>query len=448
MSKLPVISIVGRPNVGKSTLFNRIIGKRLAVVDDLPGVTRDRNYYKTEWNGQPFILVDTGGVIPTEDNALTAAIWEQVTLAVEESDAVLFLCDATTGVTDTDLHIAKILRRKANKIICVVNKAESKEVEEKFNSFRALGIEEIFLVSALHGNGVADLLDHTIKVAYSQVKEHKNKGILEEPIIKIAIVGRPNAGKSSLINKLLKSKRMVVDSIPGTTRDSIDTVMKYYGKPILLIDTAGLRKKARVKYGIEYYSNLRALESIERCDVAVLMIDVTLGIGIQDLRILQNIVDNKKGVLLVWNKWDLLPKNHKTFDTIVKETKAKYKELQHIPMLAISALSGQRVTNIIKKSLDIKGKMTQRVPPAEFEDKVFSWTRVHPHPAIPENPVRFLGARQVPSSNYPLFRFFVTNPQGVTPLYKRYLTNKIYENYDFEGCPIVLEFHPIKKPKE
>lgn len=440
----PVVSIVGRPNVGKSSLFNRIIGKRIAVVDDYAGVTRDRNYYSAEWSGVPFLIVDTGGLVPNVHEALPEAIHDQVNIAIQESDVVLFMVDAGTGPTDLDLLVARQLRREAEKVILVVNKAESPNIVYELDSYRSLGIGEPVPISALHGKGVADVLDSVLKI----ISKKPKPSIIEEdePVLRLAIIGRPNAGKSSLVNKLLRQNRMIVDNKPGTTRDAIDSEMVYNGKKVILIDTAGLRKRARVKQDMEYYSNLRALDSIERCDICVLMIDVIEGIGVQDLRILKKIIELHKGVLLCWNKWDLKEKDHRTFDQLVAETRRDFMEVKWIPMLSISALTGQRVSTIIDSALKIKERLQFRVPSSEFENQIFSWVRLHPHPAIPENPVRFLGARQI-GAPYPLFRFFVTNPDEIAPGYIRFLSNKIYETYNYEGCPLTLEFRPIKKQK-
>jgi len=439
-----VVSVIGRPNVGKSSLFNRVIGKRIAVVDDIAGVTRDRHYFTAEWNGYQFTLIDTGGMLPNSREAMAEAIHEQVHIAVKESDVVLFLVDAKSGLTDLDLMIARQLRKEASdKSILAVNKAETKTAEYELDTYRALGIDEIHPVSALHGNGVADLLDSVVK---RLSRKHSPPQESLEPEIMLAIVGRPNAGKSSLVNKLLGQNRMIVHHEPGTTRDSIDSEMLYNDKRVVLIDTAGLRKRSHVKQDMEYYSNLRAIQSIERCDICVLMVDVKAGIGVQDLRILRKIQEMHKGVLLAWNKWDIMEKDHRTFDQLVAQTRKDYMELRFIPMVSISAMTGQRVTAVIDTALDIKERLKTRVPSADFENNVFSWVRVHPHPAIPENPVRFLGAKQV-DAPYPLFRFFVTNPKEISPAYLRYLTNKIYENYNFDGCPVTLDFRPIAKPK-
>ena len=442
---MPIISIVGRPNVGKSSLFNRIIGKRIAVVDDIPGVTRDRNYFTASWNGHDFTLIDTGGLVPNLKEAIPEAIHEQVSVAIKESDIVLFIVDGKTGPTDLDLLIAKPLRKEAvGKVIMVANKTESKDSIYELDTFRSLGIGEPFAISALHGSGVADLLDMVDKMIQKSNPAAQDENAAH---LKLAIVGRPNAGKSSLVNKLLNQNRMIVDNVPGTTRDSIDSEMLFDGKKVIVIDTAGLRKRSHVKEDLEYYSNLRAMDSIHRCDVCVLMIDVISGMGVQDLRILRKIMEMHKGVMLAWNKWDLKEKTHKTFDELVVEGRRQYMELRWVPMISISALSGQRVTSVVEKALEIKERMRYKVPPSEFENHIFDWVRIHPHPAIPHKPVRILGGKQI-DAPFPIFRFFVTNPKQVAASYVRYLNNKIYETYDFEGCPLLLEFRPIAKPKK
>lgn len=447
MANRPIVSIIGRPNVGKSSLFNRIAGRRIAVVDDLPGVTRDRNYHATEWDGEVMVIVDTGGMLPADHSAIPEAIHSQVRTAIQESSVVFFLVDTQTGLTDTDMQIARIIRREEPyKVLCIANKSESPKQTFELNSFRALGLGTVYPVSALHGNGVADILDKAVEMIRRQPERKKNDASgTNVPDLRLAIIGRPNAGKSSLVNMLLHKRRMIVDDIPGTTRDAIDSAMNWKGRRIVLIDTAGLRKKSHVKHNMEYYANLRALGSIERCDICILMVDVTGGIGVQDLRILRKILDLRKGVVLVWNKWDLKKKDHRTFDHLVNETRKQYRELQFIPMLSMSALSGQRSTMVLELAYAVKVRMQHRVPASDFENNVFAWVRFHPHPAIPENPVRFLGAKQV-TAPVPLFRFFVSNPKGIVPSYRRFLLNKIHETYDFEGCPVILDFKPARRP--
>ena len=445
---LPIISIVGRPNVGKSSLFNRILGKRIAVVDDVAGVTRDRNYMKAAWSDAEFTLVDTGGLIPNLREAIPEAIHEQVDIAVRESAAILFVVEMGTGVTDLDQIIAQQLRRSfSERTILVVNKAESARAAYEIPAYMQLGLGKPYPVSALHGSGVGDLLD----AALSRAKESAGAGrgtAAETDGLRVAVVGRPNAGKSSLVNKLLRQNRMIVDSKPGTTRDAIDSLLDIDGKKVILVDTAGLRKKARVKKNdLEYFSNMRALDSIERCDVCVLVVDVSAGIGVQDMRILRKIYESRKGIVLAWNKWDILPKDHKTFDNLAADARDEYQELRNVPMISLSALTGQRVPALMDVVFGVRERMCANVGGAEFENQIFDWVRAHPHPVTPGKEVRFLGAKQVPAP-FPLFRFFVTHNELVSPSYERFLANKIYEKYDFSGCPVVLEFRPIARGRE
>ena len=442
---LPVVSIVGRPNVGKSSLFNRILGRRVAVVDDVAGVTRDRNYMKAAWNDTEFTLVDTGGLIPNLHEAIPDAIHDQVDIAIRESAVVLFVVEMGTGVTDLDQIIAKQLRRSfASRTILVVNKAESARAACEVPSYMQLGFGKPFPVSALHGKGVGDLLDEALELARENAAQGQGVTIETEGL-RVAVVGRPNAGKSSLVNKLLKQNRMIVDSKPGTTRDAIDSLLEFGDKKVILVDTAGLRKKARVKKNdLEYYSNMRAIDSIDRCDICVLVVDVSAGIGVQDMRIFRKICDSRKGVVLVWNKWDIMEKDHKTFDKMAAEVRYEFPELKNVPMISLSALTGQRVSSLMDVVFGVKERMGANVGGKEFEDRIFGWVRAHPHPVTPGAEVRFMGAKQVKAA-FPLFRFFVTNHDTVTPGYERFLANKIYETYDFAGCPLVLEFRPMSR---
>jgi GTP-binding protein len=442
---LPVCAVVGRPNVGKSCLFNRIVGRRDAVVDDVAGVTRDRHYKPAIWQGHHFMLVDTGGMIPFENERLHESINQQIRIAIGEAAAVLFVVEAGCGITESDQHIAGLLRKSAaSKTLLVVNKSESRRARYEIDAFRSLGLGEPHPVSALHGSGVADLLDETVRLLKKHGCAHRKDEEGSAPRLKIAVTGRPNVGKSSLVNKLLRDERMIVNDAAGTTRDAIDAETTWRGRPILLIDTAGLRKKSHVKQDLEYFFNLRAIKSIERCDVAVVVVDAKEGIGVQDLRIANRALAQHKGVVLAWNKWDLIDKRHNTFDLLVAELHHRFGELRNVPVIAISARTGQRVTAVLDKACAVYDRLTMRVAAPQFEDNLFAWVRAHPHPAIPKNPVRFLGARQATAS-YPCFRFFTTNPDGVTIGYVRYLTNKLYDTYGFEGCPITLEFKPVKK---
>ena len=444
---LPIIAIVGRPNVGKSSLFNRIIGKRDAVIDDFSGVTRDRHYKPGTWQGQHFMVVDTGGIIAFEKERLHQSINQQIHIAIHEAAVVIMVVEAGCGITDVDEHLGRLLRKNAaGKTLLAVNKAESRRGRYETDEFHRMGLGEPYKISALHGSGIAELLDAAVLLLKKQGRSNR---VVQEEVrrLSMAVVGRPNAGKSSLVNKLLRDERMIVDDIAGTTRDSIDSTLTYNNRPFLLIDTAGLRKKSHVKKDLEYFFNLRAIKSIERCDICVLIIDAVEGIGVQDLRIVSKALDLRKGICIVWNKWDLVEKKHDTFDKLVAETRQRYCELRHVPMVSISALTGQRVTAVLDRAMVIHEKMGMRVPAAGFEDNFFTWVRAHPHPAIPKNPVRFLGGRQV-AAPFPCFYFFTTNPKEVTQAYIRYLTNKIYDTYGFEGCPILIEFKAVKKPRQ
>ncbi len=444
---LPVVSIVGRPNVGKSSLFNRILGKKVAVVDDMPGVTRDRNYRPMVWNGCAFSLADTGGLIPSSSDGMAADVERQVNIACGEAGVILFVVDARDGITDIDRRVAHSLRKQGrDNVVLVVNKSEHKAAPYDLGSFVALGLGEGHPVSALHGYGVGDLLDAVCSVLKrTGNKEPKSSAFIDDrDALKIAVVGRPNAGKSSLVNKLLGASRMIVRPDPGTTRDSIDSRLAYQGNDVVLIDTAGLRKKANVKEDLEYYCNLRAIDSIGRCDVAALIVDAVQGIHEQDLRIVRKIRDLHKGVLVCWNKWDLVAKTHTTFDHLVARTRRGSMELARAPMVSTSAITGQRVTAVLDKTLDIRRRMHTRVDAAKLRDLVAEWTTAHPHPISENRHVEIVSCVQA-DAPFPLFHVVSTNPRSAVASYKRFLVNKLYEAFDFDGCPVVVDFVPIRK---
>ena len=436
MSQLGIVAVVGRPNVGKSTLFNRILNRKIAVVDDRPGVTRDRNYMQADWSGTNFTIIDTGGMVPQSSQKMEREINRQVDIAVNEADAVLFLAAADVEPTDLDCEIAKRLRKLCpQKLILAVNKTESPSAETIMQSYWNLGLGEPLGISALHGKGVGDMLDKVIEKINAAEKRKEES----DYAVKIAVVGCPNAGKSSLVNKILGDKRMIVSETAGTTRDSIDAAFNFGENLIKLIDTAGLRKKARVKDDVEYYSNLRSLGSIARCDVAVLLVDTARKLSEQDMKIAAHIKSERKGLIVCWNKWDIIEKDGKTFDGLVKATKNEYKDLENIPMLSISALTGQRVSDVIKLSLKIKENSKKIIAKSELEDKFFLWIRRYPHPYIVGETVRFLGIKQQ-NDTYPHFVIFCTNPKRVSQDYIRYIKNKIYDAFDFDGSFVVLDF--------
>lgn len=442
-----MVSIVGRPNVGKSSLFNRILGRKVAVVDDMPGVTRDRNYRSMVWNGCAFSLADTGGLIPASTDGMAADVGRQVEAACEEAAVILFVVDGRDGITDVDRLVARSLRKRGvDKVLLAVNKSERKDAQYDLGSFMSLGLGEGRPVSALHGLGVGDLLDDvTAALKRSGNKAPKSGAFFDDrDALKIAVVGRPNAGKSSLVNKLLGTSRMIVRPDPGTTRDAIDSRLSYRGKDVILIDTAGLRKKANVKDDLEYWCNLRAIDSIGRCDVAVLVVDAALGLHEQDIRIVRKIHDLHKGIVVCWNKWDLVTKTHATFDLLVAHTRKSRMDLTHAPMVSASALTGQRVTAVLDRALEIFGRMHVRVDATRLNELVLEWSTEHPHPISENRHVSVASCVQA-GAPYPLFLVASTNPRSAVTSYKRFLMNKLYGAFDFDGCPVAVDFVPIRK---
>jgi GTP-binding protein len=440
MSK-PIVTIIGRPNVGKSSLFNRIVGRRVAVVHDFSGVTRDRNYMDANWAGQSFVVTDTGGLLPNSRDSLATEVNEQVDYAVAESTAIILLVDVQAGPTDLEELIARRLRREAHhKVIIAANKAESVRSVYDLGQFMKLGLGEPMAISALHGTGVGNLLDEVCKLISQQEPQEK---LPPQPSkLSIAILGRPNAGKSSLVNKLLNQKRMIVSEVPGTTRDSIDTMMLYQEQPIMLIDTAGLRKKAQVKRDdVEYFSNLRALESIKRAHVCLLMVDAEAGFGEQDMKIVHKIREEHRGLVVCLNKWDIVEKDHKTFDHLVAELRFQYMELRNVPFVSLSALTGQRITAVLDVAKAVHTRMRSRISIKEFRQHLHDWSRQNPHPGISAKQIRILGGKQV-SVDFPLFHIFATNCDLAQLGYTRYLLNQIYDTFDFEGCPVTIEYRP------
>lgn len=438
MAKLPVVAIVGSPNMGKSTLFNRILKRKIAVVDDRSGVTRDRNYMDTNWNGLHFTLIDTGGMVPESKEEMEQEINNQVAIAVSEADVVVYLVDALNEPSDLDMGIARRFRKDCpEKVIVAANKAETPGAEAMMQTYWSLGLGEPMAVSALHGKGIGDLLDVIVNRVRELATTKKNEKV--EYAVQIAVVGRPNAGKSSLINYILGHDRTIVSDMAGTTRDSIDSTVDHNGFPVKLIDTAGLRKKSRVKDDVEYYSNLRSLRSIYRADVCVLLVDTDRELAEQDMKVVKRVKEDKKGLILVWNKWDLIEKDSKTFDKLVKEMRNRYPELKHIPMLSISALTGKRVNDVIDLALKVKESMAFRPSRAEVEDNFFMWTRRHPHPYTVGEKVRFVGIKQQKEA-YPHFIVFCTNKHRIEESYINYIRNKLYATYGFEGSFIRLDF--------
>jgi len=425
---LPIVAIVGRPNVGKSMLFNRITGSSVAVVDDEPGVTRDRNYREAEWVGRRFVVVDTGGMLPGEEEGIAAMVRAQAEAAIEEADAVILVVDRTTGPTAIDVEIAALLRRSPKPIVLVANKVDAGEHEADVPEFYTLGLGEPLPVSALHGRSVGDLLDRVIEI----IPETPVGGI-EAGGIRVAVVGRPNVGKSSLVNRIVGQDVVIVHDTPGTTRDAIDTLVTFEGERFVLIDTAGLRRKARVDRGVEYWSSMRALKSIERADVVVLVVDATTGIVTQDARIAGFAEEAGRSLVVVFNKWDLVEKDSTTAAAFAVHAQTELAFSKHAPVMQISALTGQRVHKVLGVARDVYREASKRISTSDVNKSVMAAAdRRPPHGGHRSH---ILYASQV-GVRPPTFVVFVTDPEAVDHAYRRYLANQLRQEYGFAGVPV------------
>ncbi|HXG00710.1 MAG TPA: ribosome biogenesis GTPase Der [Bacteroidota bacterium] len=428
-----VVALVGRPNVGKSTLFNRIIGKRDAIVHDVPGVTRDRHYAQAEWAGKHFAVVDTGGYVPEAEGVIETAIREQAQIAIEEADVVLFVVDAQTGLLPTDFAIADILRRSEKKVILVVNKVDGEKQELTLGEYYRLGLGEPFAVSALVGRKTGDLLD-IVTADFVRGTEERT-----DPRLKIAVIGKPNVGKSSLVNALLQEDRHIVTDIPGTTRDPIDAVLKYYGEEILLIDTAGLRRRSRIQESVEFYSAIRTLKAIERCDVAVVVIDATQGLEHQDLRVLESALERNRPVLLAVNKWDIIEKNDRTAQEFEKALKEKLRAHDYVPIIFISALTRQRIYKVIELAKQIDAEQNKRIATSRLNELLGADVKAFPPRSKSGKEIKIKYVTQV-KAKPPVFAFFCNDPTLIDETYRRYLMNRIRHHFSFTGVPITLSF--------
>lgn len=429
----PLVAIVGCPNVGKSTFFNRLIGRRLAIVSEVPGTTRDRLYGEAEWNGVPFTVIDTGGFDPATSDDLLQRVRSQAQVAIEEADAVLFVVDGKGGLTANDEEVARILRRSNKPVIVAVNKTESSARQLQAVDFYRLGLGRPYLISALHGIGTGDLLDELVR-AFPPAEEGE-----ENEAVRIAIVGRPNVGKSSLFNRILGQERVIVSEKPGTTRDAIDTRFEVDGEPVILIDTAGLRRRPRVQAGLEQYGVIRALRAIDRSDVVLLLIEAPEGATTQDAHIAEYIADQGRSLVLVVNKWDLIEKDSRTMQEYRQWTYTQLRFLDHVPLLFVSAKTGQRVGNVLPTALRVQQERLTRVPTAELNRLVREWLFQHPPPSIGGRRLKVLYVTQA-SVDPPTFILFVNNPRLVDPSYQRYLENRLREVYSFSGTPVRFRF--------
>lgn len=432
---LPTVSIVGRPNVGKSTLFNRLIGERQAIVHDEYGVTRDRHYGESFWNGRDFTVIDTGGYLPEEAGVIVEGIREQVHIAIEESDVILFVVDIENGVNTLDKSVANILRRVEKPVLVVVNKSDNETRAMNAVEFYELGLDEIFPVSAISGTGTGELLDRVVELLPEEVVDEE-----KDKTPKIAFVGRPNVGKSSLMNALLKNERCIVTDIPGTTRDSINSRLNYNGREYTLIDTAGLRKRAKVKENIEFFSTVRTDRSIRDADVVVLLLDAMQGFDAQDKRIIRDAEKYNKGIIIALNKWDIVPDKdtnvHKEFETYIYD---RIRTSTYIPVISISALKGMRIERVLDVAEMVIQERRKKISTPEMNDFVQKILKERPLPMKRGRQLKIQYALQV-KSEPPVFKFFMNNPQELPPNYRRFIENKLREEFGFEGVPITMVF--------
>ncbi|NNC95025.1 MAG: ribosome biogenesis GTPase Der [Chitinophagales bacterium] len=427
------VAIVGRPNVGKSTLFNRLIGERKAIIDDISGVTRDRIYGESHWGGKSFNVIDTGGYVPHSDDVFEKAIKEQVEIAISEADLLIFLVDVTTGITDLDDQMAKLLRRSEKKVLLTVNKVDNAQRQYEANEFYSLGFDQMFFISSINGSGTGELLDAVIE----RIPEIEEEVESETPAI--AIIGQPNVGKSSLINVLVGEERNIVTEIAGTTRDSIHTHFKKFHKDLLLIDTAGLRKKAKVFENLEFYSTIRAIKAIDDADICLLLIDATQGITSQDLNIFRLVVRKKRGIILVVNKWDLIEKETMSAKEYEEEIKSKLAPFNDVPVIFSSVKDKQRVLKILDVALDVAENKRRKIPTSKLNDIMLKEIEKYHPPAYKGKMVKIKFVTQIPARS-PAFAFFCNHPKYIREAYRNYLINKLRSYFNFSGVPISVYF--------
>lgn len=432
MSK--IIAIVGKPNVGKSTFFNRLLKRREAIISNISGVTRDRNYGKSEWNGVEFSIIDTGGYVENFNNFFNRKINEQVCLAAKESSLILFLVDAHEGVTPLDYEIKNLLRKINTPVFLVVNKIDTVKIYVDLVEFYELGYEKIYYISSITGSGTGDLLDDLIR--YLSNKKASN---IVDNLPKIVITGRPNVGKSTLVNVLLQKERSIVDSIPGTTRDSIHDIYNKFGYNFVLVDTAGIRKKNKIFENIEFYSVMRSIRSIEYSDVVVIMVDALLGWESQDTNIFRLAKKNKKGILIIVNKWDLLNNNTNSMKIFEKKIKERISPFIYVPILFISALNQQRIFKVVESSMQIYENRKKRIQTSEFNKVMSLVIQNYAPPSVKGKCIKIKYCTQLPTS-LPQFVFFCNFPQYIKQSYKQYIENQIYKKFNFLGVPIDVYF--------
>lgn len=429
-----IVAIVGRPNVGKSTLFNRLIEQRKAIVDQTAGVTRDRNYGKGEWNGLNFSVIDTGGYVVNSEDVFEAEINKQVHLAIDEADVIMFLVDVEAGITDLDDAVANILRRSNKEIILVVNKVDNHNRILDAQEFYGLGLGEIYCISSMTGSGTGDMLDAL--VAKFPTKESEEE---EDELPHLSVVGRPNVGKSSFINALIGTDRNIVTDVAGTTRDSIHTRYNKFGHNFMIVDTAGLRKKGKVHEDLEFYSVLRSVRTIENSDVCMLLIDATRGVEAQDMNILNLILKNKKGVVILVNKWDLIDKDTMTTKKMTQEIHERLAPFTDVPILFISALTKQRVHKALEIAMEVHRNRKQRIKTSELNEILLEAIEKYGPPSVKGKYIKIKYCTQLPSPT-PAFALFANLPQYIKEPYKRYIENQLRDNFNLTGVPIQIYF--------
>ncbi|MBO7574993.1 MAG: ribosome biogenesis GTPase Der [Bacteroidales bacterium] len=430
---MSLVAIVGRPNVGKSTLFNRLVGMRQAIVDDTAGVTRDRHYGRCEWCGREFSVVDTGGYTTNSDDVFEAAIRSQVQIAIDEADLVLFMVEAATGITDYDAEIADILRRSKKPVVLCVNKVDSGEKMFDSYQFYSLGLGELYSISAANGSGTGDLLDAVVAALPEETEQ-------EDPhagLPRIAIVGKPNVGKSSLTNALLGQERNIVTPVAGTTRDAIETYYNKFGHEFMLVDTAGIRRKTKVHEDLEFYSVMRSIRAIEHADICILMIDATSGMEAQDMNIFNLIVKNRKGCVVVVNKWDLFIKDSNTLRDYSESLKERLAPFNDIPVVFTSVVKMQRIQDVLDAATQVYANYSQKIPTARLNEALLPVIEETPPPAWKGKYVKVKYITQLPTS-FPAFAFFCNLPQYIKDPYKRFLENQLRKHFNLTGCPVQI----------
>jgi GTP-binding protein len=430
------VAIVGRPNVGKSTFFNRMLEQRKAIVDDVSGVTRDRQYGMTDWNGKSFNIIDTGGFVPSSDDVFEREIRKQVKIAIDEANSIIFMVDVATGLTDFDVTMANILRRSAKPVYLVVNKVDNAQRQLEANEFYSLGFESTFFVSSISGSGTGDLLDSISK----NITESDSEDALQKnELPKIAIIGQPNVGKSSLLNALIGQERTIVSDIAGTTRDTIHTHYNLFEKKFILIDTAGIRKKSKDKDDLEFYSIIRAIRAMDEADVCMLLIDAEKGITAQDVSIYSLATRKGKGIVILVNKWDLVEKETNTARDYEKRLKSKLAPFNDVPVLFISALEKTRIFKAIEMALDVFENKNQKISTSKLNEIMLKAVEQYHAPVVRGNSIKIKFVTQLPTK-IPSFAFFSNYPDDIKTPYRNYLENKLREHFNFTGIPIRIFF--------